>query len=356
MTTTARQKDPNPNTHPLKIVSYNISSAQPSALAHPQFRSDNAPRLIRKECLRDNPDVIALQETAFPGQGSQIFAQYTSLGTRVALHTNEYIDLLIRRESFSEYSTIPLKDLPAVAAVLTFQGTKVAVASVHLPHTKEAAPRRKQLCQLVMQSIVAQGVDDIILIGDFNMRKDEDLSTEQLAGGGWLDAWKEVTNSDKSKMFTWNGRENLYHGPDNFKFTARFDRCYARGDNLRLQEFNLIGNQPVGVAGDYLSDHYGLFVQCDVVGASSAGSTQNGVISGESTTNGTQNGNEPLNAEELRRIRLQRFEAASNPNRNEMRRTEQNMVDLTEDSDDEETQCKRSNPHKNESATNKRAR
>ena len=243
----------------------------------------------------------------------------------MALHTDEYIDLLIEKEAFQEWTAISLeRGLPAVAALLTFRGTKIAVASIHLPHTKEAASLRRRLCEDIMKCIMVHGVDDIILVGDFTMRKDEDRSIEQLAGGGWIDAWKEVTNSDKSKMFTWNGHENKYHGPDSFSFTARFDRCYARGGKLGLRKFDLIGNRRVEKVGDYLSDHYGLYVCCDVI----------------ATSKGDENDrNRQYNVEEVRRLRLQKFESASNANKNQVDEgcAEAGTIDLTGDSDEEET-------------------
>jgi endonuclease/exonuclease/phosphatase family metal-dependent hydrolase len=338
---------------PLNIVSWNISSAEPSQAAPNRAdRFQNASHLIRDEVLRhDNPHVIALQETASPTHGSEIFWGYISTGTRMALHTREYIDLMIRRDAFATYERIAFPDLPAVGALLMYHGAKLAIVAVHLPHTKEAAPLRKQLCQSIVQHIESRDVDDIILIGDFNMRKDEDKSVEQMAGG-LTDAWKEAANSDKSKMFTWNGRENLYHGPDNFQFTARFDRCYIRGDNIRLRRFELVGNRTVEREGDYLSDHYGMYVGCDVVisetnGTSQAKATTGSLIGPSRSTghrldggNASVSNMRQISAQELRLIRLQRSESISATSRSEpvtesTQSTYNSIVDLTGDSDDE---------------------
>ena len=57
-----------------------------------------------------------------------------------------------------------------------------------------------------------------------------------------------------------------------FQFKARFDRCYTKGDALKLNQFDLVGNLPVrkddggSGAGDYLSDHFGMLVRIDVDG------------------------------------------------------------------------------------------
>ena len=196
------------------------------------------------------------------------------MGTQCALHTTEYVDLLVLKELSENARSITLRhpqmELPAVAALLTLpNGTSIAVASIHLPHTAEAASLRKNICQSIMQSMQFESTN-VILLGDFNMRQKEDAVIESLVGGEWIDAWKEVTNSDAESKFTWNGRENKYHGPENFQFTARFDRCYARGEKFELTHFDLIGNQPVnGRKEDYLSDHYGLVVKCNVVSSDS---------------------------------------------------------------------------------------
>ena len=363
---TATSNDDATPSHPLNIVSWNISSAQPSQVApNPTLRLQNTPNLIREEVLRRQPDVIALQETASPSQGKEMFREYTSIGTKVALHTMEYVDLLIRSAAFSSIEPLTLPNLPAVGALLTYYGTKLAMVSIHLPHTREAAPLRQQLCQSLIQCIEGCNVDDIILIGDFNMRKDEDKSTEEMAGG-LTDAWKEVTNMDKTKNFTWNSRVNLYHGPDCFKFSARFDRCYVRGAKVRLHEFDLVGNRAVQGDGDYLSDHYGLFVRCGIAISQDSSSNESShrqstsmtrrlhvpnvndmqTTSSGYTLDAAASATGHHSAEELRRLRLQRFEATTviaDGNSAERSHECNTVVDLTEDSDDQQPTDERPN-------------
>eukprot|EP00984_Skeletonema_dohrnii_P020349 scaffold9889_cov96-Skeletonema_dohrnii-CCMP3373.AAC.3 len=81
----------------LTIVSWNISSAESSSVApDPALRTREAPRLIREEILRSEPNVIALQQTAYQSFGVETFASsgYVSVGSQTALHTNKYVDLL----------------------------------------------------------------------------------------------------------------------------------------------------------------------------------------------------------------------------------------------------------------------
>ena len=48
-----------------------------------------------------------------------------------------------------------------------------------------------------------------------------------------------------------------------FKFKARFDRCYTKGDELNTNQFSMIGVTPMR-SGDYLSDHFGILVKMSI--------------------------------------------------------------------------------------------
>jgi endonuclease/exonuclease/phosphatase family metal-dependent hydrolase len=344
------------------ILSWNVSSSQTSAIApNPQLRAAEAPRLVREEILRSQPDIIALQGTLCPlyGKNHYLSSGYVSMGSQTAWVSKKYasldgtyIDLLIKRQLGNDarrisFQTFEMHELPAVAAIITLPNrTRIAVASLHLPHTKEAAPARKRLCNAIMEQLATQQCEGIILAGCFNMRKFEDNDTEKLCGGNWKDAWKEVTRSNSTKEFTWDGRENLYRGLGSFPFYCRFDRCYVRGDKLRLWHFDLIGNQPVdGKEGDYLSDHYGIVVKCDI------GST------GSSSNNSFLIVNSAQDAAAIRAARLQRFACAApavsnaNPSEEIKSKSRQRvsdtsagdfLIDLSKDSEDENDDGKRS--------------
>lgn len=341
----------------LVLVSWDLSAKNISAVApNPQLRKAEAPRLIREEILRSSrPDIIALQKTLNKSYGSSHYADYVSMGSQPAWAMKKnasldgtYIDLLVKRELTSNaeritFQTFEMQELPVIAAIVTLPNrTRIAVASLHLPHAKTAAPLRKRLCNAIMEQMTSQQCEGIILAGDFNMRKSEDNEIEGLCGGNWVDAWKAVTRSNYRKEFTWDSHENLYHGHDSFQYHCRFDRCYVRGDKLRLNHFDLIGNKPVNKKkGDYLSDHYGIVVKIDV--GSTTGSASLPSV------------NHAQNADAIRAARLQRFERAS-ANTNSNQRNEikskrmkkqhidatDSLIDLSKESDDEDDCTKKS--------------
>eukprot|EP00581_Thalassiosira_minuscula_P005100 CAMPEP_0183747916 /NCGR_PEP_ID=MMETSP0737-20130205/67505_1 /TAXON_ID=385413 /ORGANISM="Thalassiosira miniscula, Strain CCMP1093" /LENGTH=277 /DNA_ID=CAMNT_0025983633 /DNA_START=113 /DNA_END=945 /DNA_ORIENTATION=+ len=239
---------------PLKLISWNISNAHPSSAA-PDFirRSKQSPNLIREECLRPTPtppDIIALQECPYPnfGQNELASSGYVSVGTRPS-HCG-YVDLLVREElamattnnnEHAKLMTTMLQEcnLPSVATTIDLpNGTTVAVSSSHLAPFKDGAFLRKMQCQTLME-LLHQHAGNSIHLGDFNMRAAEDKDVENACGGGWMDAWKE-TGSNSDAKFTW----------DSFSEQV---------------SFSFMGNEPVEKKGDYLSDHFGLAVELDVL-------------------------------------------------------------------------------------------
>ena len=179
---------------------------------------------------------------------------------------------------------------------------RLAVSSSHLaPHRENAPTRFDQLQRLVwqmeQQDETVPGATDLILLGDMNMRKDEDGRVERIGWvppsacksggsnntGGLLDAWKEA-GSDPATRDTWNSYVNRYHGADAFEFRCRFDRTYYRPaaalaevesggwgtSSLRVVDFGLVGNRPIlrdqggGGPSHFLSDHFGMSVAFEV--------------------------------------------------------------------------------------------
>lgn len=257
---------------PLTVASWNIAEAAPSFCAPDKARRiREAPRLIR-ECLlssKQQPDIIALQECPYPSFGSELFAEfgYVSSAGTVMSHCG-YVDLLLKQQLAKQSRPITLgSDLSSVATRIILPNKAIiSVSSSHLAPFKTGATERLMQCLHLMESLHRES-ENMVLVGDFNMRAAEDDSIERL--GSWRDAWKE-TGSNRSNKFTWDSFANHFH-EDGFSFKARFDRCYVRGgDILSVNNFGLIGNKPVGKsrgggsAKDYLSDHFGMVVGIDV--------------------------------------------------------------------------------------------
>jgi len=337
----------------LTIVSWNINEAKCSNVApDPALRTREAPRLIREEILRSEPDVIALQESPNPLFGTEKFAGYVSVAGTAQSHSG-HVDLLVKRELASDAKQISLQHTPAVAATLTLQNrTRIAIASLHLAPSKELAAERIRECESIMKKLTsrAQGV---ILAGDFNMLQSEDKITEKLCGGNWVDAWKEATNSNPKKKFTWNTAENKYF--DNPPRTIRFDRCYGRGEKLRVTHFDLIGNQPVDeMKGDYLSDHYGIVAKYEVKSSDSPlvndATSSDDVTSAlyNTTSNSAASGSKDgSNAAALRAARLHKYEnaasfGATEPTKKHTKQKEE-VIELLDSDDVDINNCATSN-------------
>jgi len=256
---------------PLTIVSWNIAEAAPSFTA-PSFsrRAKEAPRLIRECILRNQPppDIIALQESPFPSFGTDVFEEqgYVSVGGTTLSHCG-YVDLMLKKQLAKQSRQISLdSNLSSVACRIVLPNkTTISVSSSHLAPFKHGASTRFRQCQHLRESLLQES-DNMILLGDYNMRQSEDTSIENILG---IDAWKAAGSNFRSK-FTWDSFANKYH-EDGFSFRARFDRCYVGGEKIRVNRFGLIGNKAVvrgGSTKDFLSDHYGMIIGLDVDKAS----------------------------------------------------------------------------------------
>ena len=259
---------------PITIVSWNVSEFDNpiSARAHnPLQRMRESSNLIRNECFNHStylPDVIALQETPDSYWGTKTFGSYgyTSVGSTMS-HCG-MVDLLIRKDFLQvgdSMSTPPrlldsYNQLPSVATILTLPNkTQVAVSSSHLAPSNDGAASREESIRSLVGSL-SRKCDNVITIGDMNMRVAEDDKIEGIAGD---DAWK-VMGSNNASKYPWNVFVNPYH-ENGFQNRARYDRCYVKGGDVSVTRFDLIGNTPVdGVEGDYLSDHFGIIVEVTV--------------------------------------------------------------------------------------------
>lgn len=173
--------------------------AQPSAASDRSTRE--CIRLIREECLKQRPDVIALQESTHPSLGSDMFEDYVSIGVQQS-HCG-YVDLLLHNDLILSCEAIELeRRLPSVATSITLPSKiKVALSSSHFAPFKDGFPERAHQFNSLTSSLTHE-CNNCIFLGDFNMRAAEDQYAENLCGG-LVDAWKGC-GSDPSSEFTWD--------------------------------------------------------------------------------------------------------------------------------------------------------
>lgn len=252
-----------------------------------------------------DPDIIALQESPYPEWGSETFGPYgyTSAGTSSS-HCY-YIDILIRQTLFpstERFSTPPRNrinlqsksptlNIPAVAVKVPLMDSlgidvTVTFASCHLEPfgSKEAKAKRKKQMHHLIQSI---STENYIILGDMNMRQDEDKGILALGSSNTGPAADDYRGHDdpplrdswacrgtKENKFTWNSKVNHFH-EGGYEYTARYDRAYFRGGGLSVQSFGFVGDEPLddehrdmkgGERKHYLSDHFGIIVEFDISG------------------------------------------------------------------------------------------
>ena len=231
---------------------------------------------IQALILAHNPDVIALQESPYEKWGTEIFGPYGYFSVGTVQSHCYFVDLMVKNnisnESNADVTRILTRTaLPCVAARVKLQGgdcdgngKEISFASCHLEPFGDNADKAKRLEQMsnIIESL-SDHTDNYIILGDMNMRQDEDKRVKGLVDGrpGLLhDAWEE--KGTKNNKFTWNSRDNKFH-EGGFAYTTRYDRAYCHGDDLEVQSFGLVGNQPLGDEEGggkhhFLSDHYGI--------------------------------------------------------------------------------------------------
>ncbi|KAI7843423.1 hypothetical protein COHA_002901 [Chlorella ohadii] len=130
------------------------------------------------------------------------------------------------------------------------------VAGCHLEPFAEGADYRLAQINMVMREVPPRA--HFVLAGDTNMRVKENAAVESR---GLVDAWQQV-GAPRAQAYSWNTQVNHYHGPGAHEYIARYDRIYVRG--LEATSYQLVANEPLTDAGDFLSDHFGLLCELRV--------------------------------------------------------------------------------------------
>jgi endonuclease/exonuclease/phosphatase family metal-dependent hydrolase len=190
------------------LVTYNVAGCQPSKMAPTSWTMTDSAQAIESEILKDNPDVIALQEIPEQYSKTMLSEGYKLVGTK-STHA-PYVALFVRKEiDVKRVKSNQIDRLPVVVGELLFsfhdkqmqQQQRFWIASVHLePFGEGASTRQKQLQSLVEEAKKEQV--PLIIAGDTNMRVAEDYAAENASDRGGLglsDLWKLAGGDIRTK-------------------------------------------------------------------------------------------------------------------------------------------------------------
>ena len=219
-------------------------------------------RAIADLLSRKRPDVLVFQEvtptalSVFLGQ-PWIREHYLSafvVGGRVG----NYGMLALSRLPINKMSYVRLPTRLSrgyLKAEFTINGRRQTIVSAHLDSGRAATGLRARQLLRIFRAL--RTTDDVIILGDFNMRDTENDRID----GGYCDVWPALRPEDSG--FTEDTAINLMRLDSKNKHRqARFDRVLVKGAAWAAESIELLGREPISAALPrvFPSDHFG--VQC----------------------------------------------------------------------------------------------
>jgi tyrosyl-DNA phosphodiesterase 2 len=138
-------------------------------------------------------------------------------------------------------------------AQFTINGSPLVVCSVHLDSGKRSARLRAR--QLRRLFLALRSADDAALLGDFNMRDQENARIV----APYRDVWPMLRPNDEG--FTEDTSINLMRfDSKNKDRQVRFDRVLLKGERWAAASIELLGTQPISSSHPrvFPSDHFGV--------------------------------------------------------------------------------------------------
>ena len=207
-----------------------------------------------------DPDVIVLQEVT-PAALDVLLAQpwirqhYYRVDVTGEDHGRWGLMILSRlplsRASYTHLPSSVGRGLLQVTAQIN--GDPLILCSVHLQSGKSASQLRARQIDRVFRSVAA--VDNVVLLGDFNMRDAEDAQIPE----HYVDAWPTLRPHDRG--FTEDTLSNqMLRDSTNKARQVRFDRVLIKGTQWTPTLIELLGTAPISDASPevFPSDHFGL--------------------------------------------------------------------------------------------------
>ncbi|MCZ8381514.1 endonuclease/exonuclease/phosphatase family protein [Mycobacterium sp. CPCC 205372] len=152
------------------------------------------------------------------------------------------------------YTRLPTRlDRGYLRADLTVNGAALAVCCVHLDSGKRSARLRARQLRTLFRAV--RGVDEAVLLGDFNMRDAENARIT----APFTDVWPALRPGEDG--FTEDTSINLMRYDSKNKHRhVRFDRVLVKGRRWHAVGIDLLGTRPVSEALPrvFPSDHFGV--------------------------------------------------------------------------------------------------
>jgi tyrosyl-DNA phosphodiesterase 2 len=233
------------------------------------YFADDRHRAIADILARDMPDVMVFQEVtpaALDVLSAQPWIRDHYLRAAAVNGLGNYGMLMLSRLPIirASYTRLPTRLARGfLRAEFTINGRTLVVCSVHLESGRAALGLRARQLRRIFRAL--RGVDNALLLGDFNMR---DTENERISPP-WVDVWPALRPHDDG--FTEDTSINLMRLDSKNKHRqVRFDRVLFKGTGWAAKSIDLLGTQPISSAHPrvFPSDHFG--VRCRFIRQDSA--------------------------------------------------------------------------------------
>jgi endonuclease/exonuclease/phosphatase family metal-dependent hydrolase len=207
------------------------------------------------------PDVMVFQEVTpeavelFLGQ-QWIREAYLSAAV-VGGAVGNYGMLMLSRLPIGEvtYARLPSRTgRGCLQATLTVSGRTIEACSVHLDSGRKSWWRRAWQLRAVFRAL--RDAENVVVLGDFNMRDDENRRIP----AAYCDVWPAIRPDNDG--FTEDTSINaMRYDMKNKSRQVRFDRVLLKGNGWTPTDIELLGTEPVSDKHPrvFPSDHFGVF-------------------------------------------------------------------------------------------------
>eukprot|EP01084_Bolivina_argentea_P169270 293458_1 len=252
--------DNNPN---ITIVTWNINENDHFVSASTGWKQyGNKMRCIYQQTIQQNPDIITFQE--IPSMSCSLLSYFRSdrwyISNAKKSHCG-FIVCIINKDletkrgfkvDLNTISDIYEETLPALI-LLKNDVKKLVFFGVHLPpfnRSKDVSDRRNEFNKLVNIADALGMAHNFIIVGDTNMRQNEENKILKDYKGEIKSCWDVVSKNKKKKMYTWY----MNYFEVGCPAKSRFDKLFY-GSKLKCLSVEIFDKPVDGNPQHYLSDH-----------------------------------------------------------------------------------------------------